>query len=87
MPVKNDARILLFIGAQRSVVIGIEQFQYFGVGHFSMVILECLHVYASRGIFIAQTRRELHLGMNHVGVAHISADETDDDGRRFRWAT
>ena len=53
------------------------------MGSFPTITFKSLHLY-SDGILLAQTRRKLNFTMDEIVVRDESADEPNDDGRRFR---
>ena len=63
-------------------MVRVQELQNFLLGFFSAIAFKCFHIHA-RGVFLAQTRRELYLAMDGIIVRDEPADEPDDDGRRF----
>src|SRR5271157_502302 len=64
-------------------MVGVQQAQDFLSGFFRAITLKGLHVH-SRGVSLAQARRELHLAVDELIVLDEPADETDDDYGRHR---
>src|SRR6267378_3461765 len=66
-------------------MVCVQKFQDFPLGNLPMMVFKSLHIYF-RWILLAQSRCELNFTVDRIIVRDETAEEPDDDGRRF-WGT
>jgi hypothetical protein len=79
--VNDDAGALFFFGREFAVMVGVEEAQNFLMGSFAAMVLKNFHVNLS--VFLAEALSELDAAVDGIGVANETADEPNDDRRRW----